>query len=305
MDDELIPETEEGSSSFDDEVTQESEKANVVIENDALSEIVQLFRVESQIRLSSFLRKKIKIDFNAINSCLFEEIEHDYTKLLLLNFEIAPRDARGLIALDFILLDAAINLLYGGTVTANKMMRGLGKSGMKIASKIAEIILGVLQESVLQSLKINLKLSQISSQLTSVFQQEKGIQSYNISFRVTVDSNVCHINLIMPASVFENPEQEASSELAMQSLMKQESSNQRSIFDERGRHELIESSITVSVNLPPISLKLRDVVNLKAGDIIPINDPLLVYIVHNKKKIFRGSSGQSNQHKAVKIIDKM
>lgn len=306
-DDETLP--SDGDAGFDSE---EADLAglpenNVYFENIKVANIFELFTVESQIRLSSFLRKKITIKLDSMNACAFHEIEHDNTKLLSLNFQLLPEDTVGLVALDFIFLDCIINLLYGGKVTDSKAsMRGLGKSGIKIAQKIADIFLTVLQESLMQHLKLNVKLSTTSSLLSSVFMQEQSEQCYIIFFHANIDSVICHFKIVMPANTFINADSnvELNSEVESQNN-NEEMPDDQPIFDQKARNELIDSSIMLTVNLPPIALKLKNVVNLKAGDVIPIGDPMMVYIALNKKNIFKASAGQSNLRRAVKIIDKM
>lgn len=317
MDDEIV--TEDGLASSpgnpgeeDTNSTvfvEENERNSAFIENIAVSNIVELFSKESQIRLSAFLRKKIIVKFDTIGSCLFQEIDHDYTKLLMLNFHIFPHDKHGLITFDFVFLHSVINLLYGGVVNSNEtIMRGLGKSGFKIAGKVSEIFLAVLQEAMIAHLKIHLKISDVSTQLSSVFKQGSSEKCYNISFLVVIDSLVCNLNLVIPENIFSNRVLEVDSEEKtplLDNLDTQELTEHSSIFDEKAKKELIDSNVVVSVNLAKITLKLKDVVNLKAGDVIPIGDPTLVYVALNNKNLFKASAGQSNLRRAVKILDKL
>lgn len=285
----------------------EEKQSSTFIENPAVSNIIELFSKESQIRLSAFLRKKIIVKFDTIGSCLFQDIDHDYTKLLMLNFHILPHDKHGLITFDFVFLHTVINLLYGGVVNCNEpVMRGLGKSGFKIANKISEIFLSVLQEAMIEHLKIHLKISDVSTQLSSVFKQGNTEQCYNISLLVIIDSLVCNLNLVIPEHILSNRLLEVDAVSPVQpDIADQDSDSHLSIFDEKAKKELIDSNVIVSVNLAKITLKLKDVVNLKAGDVIPIGDPTLVYVSLNNKNLFKASAGQSNLRRAVKIVEKL
>lgn len=316
MDDEIV--SDDGVASNPESVGEGQDNSEVFveentpnssyIENSAVANIIELFSKESQIRLSAFLRKKIIVKFDTIGSCLFQEIDHDYTKLLMLNFHISPHDKHGLITFDFVFLHSVINLLYGGVVNCNEtIMRGLGKSGFKIAGKVSEIFLAVLQEAMIEHLKIQLKISDVSTQLSSVFKQGHTEQCYNISFLVIIDSLVCNLNLIIPEHIFSSRVVEADTEssLPVDEIDNQDCVSSSSIFDEKARKELIESNVVVSVNLAKITLKLKNVVNLKPGDVIPVGDPTQVYVALNNKNLFKASAGQSNLRRAIKIVEKL
>lgn len=313
-DDDLVPDLDNQDEEGGDSTVfvEEHVRDSTYIENVAVSNIIELFSKESQLRLSAFLRKKIFVKFDTIGSCLFQDIDHDYTKLLMLNFHVFPHEKHGLITFDFVFLHSVINLLYGGVVNSNEtIMRGLGKSGFKIAGKVSEIFLAVLQEAMIEHLKIHLKISDVSTQLSSVFKQGNSEKCYNISFLVIIDSLVCNLNLVIPENMFSNRVLEADSGLKSESEFSEETIDSHemvspsSIFDEKTKKELIDSNVMVSVNLAKITLKLKDVVNLKAGDVIPIGDPTVVYVALNNKNLFKASAGQSNLRRAVKIVDKL
>jgi flagellar motor switch protein FliM len=315
MDDKIIPGDEDASSDIDNERTEEApstvfEKLDELpsVENNPVANIFKLFASESQIRLSSFLRKKIIIKFKSINYCLFDEIDHDYTTSLMLNFQMSPHNKHGLITFDFIFLHSVINLLYGGATTSNEtIMRQPGKSGLKIAVKVAEIFLDVLQESMIEHLKINLKILKLSSQLGSFFMKGNSEKCFNVSFSVLFDPIVCNLTLVIPEELIESEllRENLHQSAIIEGKKEQDMVSSPPVFDDKARKELIDSHITISANLANVTLKLRDVVNMKPGDIIPIDDPTLVYITLNKKNIFKASAGQSNQRRAVKILDKI
>lgn len=287
-------------------VSEQRIERDFYFENDTLEAVVALFTAESQSKLSSFLRKKVFIRFNSVSSGLYDEIEHDYSRLLMLNYRISPYDKYGLISFDFIFLHSVINLLYGGTISNNEpVMRGLGKSGIKIAKKVTEIFLNVLQDAMTEFLKAQVKMTDISNQLGAVFKQEKYDKCYNVSFCAHFDSVTCNLNIILPEKIFEHSEIGDIANAGMAAINNTEQLADAPIFDEKTRYELIDSHVTVSINLPNIPLKLRDVVNLKAGDIIPIGDPTTVFVKLNDKKLYKASAGQANQRRAVKITEKM
>ncbi|MGQ3892734.1 FliM/FliN family flagellar motor switch protein [Legionella sp. CNM-4043-24] len=316
MDDERIPPVEaeivegDDTSAQDSGVLTENDGGeSFYFDNDVIENVISILTAEGQLKLSSFLRKKVVIKLNSISTCLFDEIQHDYKSKLMLNYRISPYEKYGLISYDFIFLHSVINLLYGGEITNNEpVMRGLGKSGIKIARKVSEILLTVLQDAMSEFLKIKVTVSESSSHLGTVFKQEKYDKCYNISLCAWFDSVVCNLDLILPERIFSHSDAEEvpdSAPAELRSLGHDDAPGQNSIFDEKARNELIDANVTVSVNLPGIALKLKDVVNLKAGDIIPIGDPTTVFVTLNDKKLYKASAGQSNLRRAVKITEKL
>ncbi|MDP1603562.1 MAG: FliM/FliN family flagellar motor switch protein [Legionella sp.] len=294
----------EEAASFGDNLTEPMS----FVENPVLVSIIDQFITTSQMKLSSFLRKKLLIKCEAINSCHFHEVTHDYTKLHMLNFYITPHEKYALIAFDFTFLHLVINLLYGGGVNEEEtVMTSLGKSGVKIAEKMASLFLEVLQEYMIEELKLTLKFSSISPQLSPVFKQSKTKKCYNISLKILIDSVVTHMNLIIPEMVFSPLEREPEHDTmaGKDKLNTQEMIASPLIFDDKMKEELIDSAVMVTFNLPPLTLKLKEVIHLKSGDIIPIDDPKNVMVVVNNKAIFTATAGQAEQRRVVKILNKV
>jgi flagellar motor switch protein FliM len=69
--------------------------------------------------------------------------------------------------------------------------------------------------------------------------------------------------------------------------------------------QVVDSSVTVCVSLPEISIKASDLVALKNGDLIPIGDPTLVYVCLNNTRLFCGNAGQANSSRVVKILSEI
>jgi flagellar motor switch protein FliM len=277
------------------------------VENPILVSIIEQFIAGSQIKLSSFLRKKMLIKCESIKSCHVQDIAHDYAKLMMFNFFITPHEKYALISFDFTFLHIVINLLFGGGVSESEtVMTSPGKSGVIIANKIASILLDVLQEYTAEELKIGFKFSSISPQLSPVFKQSKTQKCYDISIKILIDSVVTHMSFVIPEMIFSPLEREVESKDTIhETSSRQEMIRSPLIFDDKMKEELIDSSVMVMFNLPDVTLKLKEVINLKAGDIISINDPKEVKVVVNNKAMFVATAGQAGQRRVVKILNRV
>ena len=69
------------------------------------------------------------------------------------------------------------------------------------------------------------------------------------------------------------------------------------------REDIKGADININCELTDAKLKLRDLLNLKEGDIIPINYPDRVTLVAEDVPVFRGIYGVHKGAKAVKILE--
>lgn len=69
------------------------------------------------------------------------------------------------------------------------------------------------------------------------------------------------------------------------------------------REEINLAEVVLSCNLTEITLPLSDVINLKEGDILPINMPDVITLLAEDIPVLRGKIGESKGNKAIKIIE--
>jgi flagellar motor switch protein FliM len=83
----------------------------------------------------------------------------------------------------------------------------------------------------------------------------------------------------------------------------------RSDRDERWtraiREEMKQARVNLKSTLVETSLSLRDINNLRAGDVIPIDLPELVTLEAEDTPVFRGRFGIHNGSRAIKIVNKI
>jgi flagellar motor switch protein FliM len=71
------------------------------------------------------------------------------------------------------------------------------------------------------------------------------------------------------------------------------------------REEIKEAQIEMSSTLTETDLTLREVLNLKAGDVIPIEVPGVVTLRAENIPVFRGRFGVAQGNSAIKITDRI
>lgn len=291
-----------------DEFSQDSAKAHdysrdpLSLDDKNSKDFLQEFVVEHQKRLSSFLRKKITIRLNGVTSFYPDKYQHDFDKEIVLSFQVTPGAQHGILFFDFLFLHTVITLLYGGVVDPNEpVMNRMGKFGIRIATKLAEICLGALQHSIQEHLKIDSTLTNLSPHLYSFCKQDKLLQFLNFSLTINYESINSTLNIVVPGNLFDTKLDEAThSPSVNHDLMTSELDLQK-LFDSR----LHDSVVDLCVALPDIKLRVQDALDLKSGDLIPMGDPESVLVYLGNKKLFKGLVGQANTKRVVKITTKL
>lgn len=270
-------------------------EAGAVLDSPALKNLAELTAIECEKNLISFLRKKIAIKFKSVTLApLGSSLEADSEKNVYSVYRTMPNEHYGMFAQDLNFLHQTINLLYGGKFDFTEpVMEHPGKVGTIIAEKLTQLCLTgftqacqdygittfeVIKTSVLPNLTSNLVLED---------------QVYILDLTVTYEENEA-VMRFMIAEDFLNE--------LMLSRKDENKHREKDFWRTAIQSQVVDSVVSVSINLPDVTVKGSDFMALKAGDIIPISDPTLVYVCLNNLKLFRAKAGQANSKRVVKIL---
>lgn len=274
---------------------------NNPLENKKTTSIIETFVTAYQKKLTSFLHKKINIQFSSINISKLDDYHDKDKRMIWTSFAINEGVHYGLVVFDYPFLHTVINLLYGGQVNHQEpMIKNLGKSGHKIAEKFAHMSMSMFEQAMAEYGSVGLHLLKTAEQLGLVLNQSSSENHYQLSFQVSFYDLDTSLSFIIPCSFFDaltfnapiDSHQEASTAMNMD-------------FSELLQQELVESTVTLEAFLPSMSLKIKEAMNLKTGDLIPIGDPTMVELLLNQKKLFKALVGRANNRRVVKIIDRI
>ncbi len=119
------------------------------------------------------------------------------------------------------------------------------------------------------------------------------------SLHVELEGGGGNVHVTMPYSMLE----------PIRELLDAGIQSDRSDVDERWSQalgdEIKSAEVEVSATLTKTHLTLQEVINLKEGDIIPIDMPETSTIYAEDIPVFKATHGVHNGHYAVKIVDKM
>ncbi len=119
------------------------------------------------------------------------------------------------------------------------------------------------------------------------------------SLHVELEGGGGNVHVTMPYSMLE----------PIRELLDAGIQSDRSDVDERWSQalgdEIKSAEIEISATLTRTELTLQEVINLKEGDIIPIDMPETVSVYAEDIPAFKATHGVHNGHYAIKIVDKM
>lgn len=271
------------------------------LENKKIISILEFFVTEYQKKLTSFLRKKINVQFSSIKICKLDDYSDKDTRMIFTSFAINQGTHFGLVLYDYQFLHTVINLLYGGKVNPHDpMMKSLGKSGQRIAEKFALMSLSVLEKAMSEHGLAALTILKTGEQLGLVLNQTSPERHYEVALQVSFQDLQTSLCFIIPSSFFEGLTFDAPLDLKASQAPLSEMN-----FSELLQQELVDSTVTLEAFLPSMPLKIKDAMNLKAGDLIAISDPTMVELSLNQKKLFKALVGRASERRVVKIIDRI
>jgi flagellar motor switch protein FliM len=270
-------------------------------DHNALTNLAELMRSEYEKMLSAFLRKKTQVKVKAVNLTNIGAVVNDDTEKNMFSIvRLMPNDEYGLYLINLNFLHQVINLLFGGQLSnAEAAMEIPGKMGTLIAEKLSRLALNGFTQACLDYGNFTADLLKTSAQLNLATNNNLALSERAYVFELTVflDDLETTLKLMIPESFFK--------ESIFSNIRDEPKHREKDFWRAAIKMQVVDSLVTVSVSLPDMPLKVHDFMSWKAGDVIPIPDPTLVYVCLNSLKLFRAKAGQANSKRVVKILSQI
>lgn len=267
------------------------------IQNKKSTGILENFVILFRNALSTFLGKKIDVQFDHMKVCELKELHLDKTAVILSSVQFTTHQQSGLLFFDYAFMHFIIDILYGaGQYKNDTIITSLGKSGIVIAEKVATLCVNALQEAIKEYEPVQIERVKTTEQRGLILNKPLSEQYVHFAFYVHINEKQCPLHIAIPDALYDEiTYQEEQNPIQ----------NNATIVNDSLKKDIIDSTITLVASLQEIKVKITDIMNLKSGDLIPIHDPTIVFMKHNDKKIFKGTVGQANSLRVVKIIDNL
>ncbi|MBL8266949.1 flagellar motor switch protein FliM [Steroidobacter sp.] len=257
----------------------------------------RLFRIS----LFNLLRRTPEVAVAPVKMLKFSEYVHSLHVPTNLNLvKILPLRGTGLIVIDPKLVFATVDNFFGGSGRYAKIEgREFTATEQRIIHMLLKHVFADLKEawSHVQQLDIEYTNSEINPHFANIVSPTEIVVI--TSFHVELDGGGGDIHITMPYAMIE----------PLRELLDAGMASDRVEHDERWvsalKEEIEDADVELTTLLGRSKLTMRQLMDLKAGDVLPCDFTGRATVLAEDVPIFRGTFGVSNGQQAVQIEDRI
>ena len=257
-------------------------------------------RFARYFRISFFdmLRKSPEISVNGIEMVKFNEyIQTLFVPTSLSMIKMTPLRGTGLIMLDPKLVFILVDNFFGGDGTIHAKIEGreFTSTELRVIEKVVHICFEDLVKAwePVMAVNFNYHNHEVNPSMATIVSPTEVVVVSN--FHVELDGGGGDIHVVYPYSMIE----------PIRTLLDAGVQSDHGDIDERWAILLKEELMHAKINLQALfvekQLPVSDLINFKAGDIIPFDLPEQVMILAEDMPIIRGQYGEHQGNAAVKV----
>jgi flagellar motor switch protein FliM len=255
-----------------------------------------------RISLFNMLRRAGEISVSGVQMLKFAEYVHSLFVPTSLNLvRVQPLRGTALFVLEPKLVFALVDNFFGGGGRFHTKIEGREFTPTEL--RVIRMVLDIAFNDLKQAWKPVLELgfdyqgSEVNPHFANIVSPTEVVVVN--TFRVELDGGGGDLHMTMPYSMVE----------PIRDLLDAGVQSDRSDRDERWtraiREEMKQAQVAMQSTLVEASITLRELNQLKAGDVIPIDLPKLVTLEAENTPVFRGKFGVYNGSRAIKIVNKI
>lgn len=266
-----------------------------------LEMINERFARYTRISLFNLLRRSAHVATGGVQIMKFGEYVHTlYVPTSLNLVKIRPLRGTSLFVMDAKLVFKLVDNFFGGDGRHAKIEgREFTPTEIRIVQKVLEQVFIDLKEAWSTVLPLNFEYIgfEVNPAMANIVSPSEVVVVS--TFHIELDGGGGDLHVTLPYSMIEPVKEELDS--GVQSDVDD--------IDERWvralRSDIMEAKVPLTINVAERELTLRDVVNLEAGDIIPVDMPDLVLLEANGVPIYKCQMGRSGDNLALKIKEQV
>ncbi len=268
----------------------------------SLEMVNERFARHMRISLFNMMRRSAEVSVNGIQMIKFNEYIHSLFVPTSLNMvRINPLRGTSLFTLEAKLVFILVDNFFGGDGRFHAKIEGreFTPTERRIVGKFLDLVFVDLKEAWSPVLNVDFEYtdSEVNPALATIVSPSEVVCV--CSFNVELDGGGGNFHVTMPYSMLEPIRDKLDAGIQ----------SDRSDVDERWADALCEEVLTAEVdittNLIETEVSLRDVMEFKEGDIIPVDLPDLVTLYAHETPCFRAKVGKSNGYLAVKVEEEI
>jgi len=257
-------------------------------------------RFARYFRVSFFnmLRKSPEISVNGIEMIKFSEYIHTlFVPTSLSLIKMAPLRGTGLIMLDPKLVFLLVDNFFGGDGTIHAKIEGreFTNTELRVIEKVVQMCFTDLVKAwaPVMSVEYNYHDHEVNPHMANIVSPTEVIVVSN--FHVELDGGGGDLHIVYPYSMIE----------PIRTVLDAGVQSDHGDLDERWSILLKEELMHAKINMQGLfvekELPVSELINFKAGDIIPIEMPEQVVLLAEDMPIIRGQYGEHQGNTAVKV----
>ncbi|MGL5758605.1 flagellar motor switch protein FliM [Plesiomonas sp.] len=264
--------------------------------------INERFARHMRISLFNMMRRTAEVSINGVQMLKFGEYVHTLfvpTSLNMVRFR--PLKGTALITLEARLVFILVENFFGGDGRFPNKVEGreFTPAERRIIQMLLKLIFGDYKDAWGPVMEVEFEYldSEVNPAMANIVSPTEVVVVN--SFHIELDGGGGDIHIAMPYSMLE----------PIRELLDAGVQGDKSDTDMRWgkalREEIMEINVDLRAKLLDVDLPLRDLMNMRAGDIIPVDMPenLLVYV--EDLPTFRAKLGQANENLALKITERL
>ncbi|MBB6523466.1 flagellar motor switch protein FliM [Pseudoteredinibacter isoporae] len=263
----------------------------------SLEMINERFARYTRISIFNLLRRSAEVSVGGMQTMKFGEYVHTLyvpTSLNMLKFR--PLRGTGLIILDAKLVFKLVDNFFGGDGRHAKIEgREFTPTELRVVQMVVDQCLMDLSEAWRAVMPIELEFlnAEVNPAMTNIVGPNEIVVVSK--FHVELDGGGGEMHITIPYSMLE----------PIRDLLDNSAQNEADETDARWvksmQSEVLQASVKLECDLVRKSLLLREVMDLKPGDIIPIEMPEEHVVTANSVPVFRSTLGQSRGNLSMRI----
>ncbi len=265
-----------------------------------LEMINERFARHFRISLFNMLRRSPEISVGGVQMLKFAEYVHSLFVPTSLNMvQIQPLRGTALFIFDPKLVFIVVDNFFGGEGRFYTRIEGreFTPTEMRVIQMLLQQVFKDMKEAWTPVMKVDFEYmsSEVNPQFANIVSPTEVVVV--TTFHIELDGGGGDLHVTMPYSMIE----------PIRELLDAGMQSDRSDVDERWlialREEMQEVPIEVSAVLAEADINIRDLLNMKAGDVIPINIPDTVMLRAEDVPVYRGVFGVSGGKNSIKVLE--
>lgn len=267
-----------------------------------LEMINERFARHLRISLFNLMRRSAEISVGGVKMSKFSEYVHSLFVPTSLNMvRVKPLRGTALFVVDPKLVFILVDNFFGGDGRYHAKIEGreFTPTEQRVVRMTLDNAFADLKKawSPVMDLDFEYINSEVNPQFANIVTPTEVVVVS--SFHIELDGGGGDLHVTMPYAMIE----------PMRELLDAGIQSDRSEVDERWiralREEVKVAEVELSATLAETSLSLEDVMNFKAGDIIPVDLPEQVLVRAEGIPVLRGRFGVSEGHNAIKVTERV